>query len=210
MTNDKDLSVTTFNTVVVQKTKLLATLEANRNKHDSIYAASVSGYWLEAQQVLEQKKTEFSDATKKLEGAFSRQKDEIQTFITDQNKDKIGGSFSLGLNFNSSWPLRFPENHTEDYNRVIDMLNFSVADKVELSAQDFNAYVRNDWSWRSSFLASNAGYVSRALTGSYVLYSGISGSMAPNICSGYTVGNVSVTGGTYTTMAVQNQLNSAF
>lgn len=197
MTTDSkaDLSVTTFNTVVVEKTKLLQTLEVNRDKHNSIYNAAVSGYWIEAQKVLDQKRIEFSGACAQLNDEFGRQGGTIQSNISDQNKDKMGGSFSLALRFNSSWPIQYPENHLEDYNRAIDLLNFSVADKVELSVGDFDAYVRNNWSWRKSFLGTNVSYV----TGCY-------GALVA--CSGLSVGNISISGGSLSSMA--RQLNSQF
>lgn len=198
MNNDKagaDLSVTTFQTVVIPKDKLLATLVANREKHDSIYSAAVQGYWIEANKVLDNKKIEFDEAVSKAGHQFNQYRDRLGADFThqitgmrhhvdEQNKDRVGSSFSLtsslnvNLNFNASWPLKYPESHLEDYNRAIDLLNFSVADKVELSVSDFDAYVRNNWSWRQSFLGTNATYAN-----SYALLSG---------CSGMLIGNTSV------------------
>lgn len=184
-TNDKDLSVTTFNTVVVEKTKLLATLEVNREKHNAIYNAAVSGYYIESQKVLDKKTQEFKDSlaemarkfstyTGQLSTEFSHHQGQLQTNITEQNKDGIRG---IGLqairydqfSFNGGWPLAYPQNHLEDYDRVIDLLKFSVADKVELSSQDFDAYVRNNWAWRKSFLDTNTTYLNSIVstTGCY-------------------------------------------
>ncbi len=210
-TNDtkSDLSVTTFNTVVVDKTKLLETLQANRDKHNSIYDAAVSGYWIEAQRVLDQKKLDFEEASIKLTNQFTLQKDQIQLNVSEQNKDKMGTSFSLALQFNSSWPLRFPENHLEDYSRVIDLLTFSVADKVQLSVTEFDAYVRNNWSWRQGFLNTNGGYIGNIVTGSMVASIGaiaVSGCCAPTVtiagCSGVLTN--------YAQNSVTNQLGRAF
>jgi hypothetical protein len=54
-----------------------------------------------------------------------------------------------------------PEDHTEDYDRVIDMLEMSVNDEIEISAQEFAQYVRDDWAWKRAFYASTvgAGYI---------------------------------------------------
>lgn len=223
MPNDKsDLSVTTFDTVVVEKTKLLATLEANRDKHNSLYSAAVSGYWIEAQQVIDKKKVEFSEAATKLNAEFARQTEqvalsferqngEIQSYVTDHNKDKIGQSFSLqqsvnlSLNFNASWPLKFPENHLEDYDRVIDLLNYSVADKVELSSSDFDAYVRNNWTWRKSFLGTNASYIGNVVSGCMV---SASGSLGMNTFTGCSFGGISFSG--YNPTYINTQLSNGF
>lgn len=218
--NGSDFSVTTFDTVVVDKTKLLETLEKNREKHNSIYQAAISGYWIEAQKTLDQKKeqaaealdkkkTEFDRAVSKFQEEFAYQASGLQLNVSEQNKDKIGG-FSVSFDFNSSlwfngaWPLTYPENHLEDYDRVIDLLKFSVADKVRLSSSDFDAYVRNNWSWRKSFLNTNAHYVG-------TLYA--SGCLSPSSyainSTGMTFGAISVTG-CYSPTSFYRQVDSQF
>lgn len=216
--NATDLSVTTFANVVVQKAELLKTLEVNRDKHNSIYEAAVAGYWIDAQKVLDQKKIEFDEAISKVTAGFAQHKERLdfdfthqltgmQYHVGEQNKDKVGASFALntsfsyGLPFNTSWPLRFPENHLEDYSRVIDMLNFSVADKVSLSSADFDAYVRNNWSWRSSFLNTNATYANSLIA--------ISGCCTVgNVATTGSICGIAVTGGSI--FSVTNQLDRIF
>lgn len=64
--------------------------------------------------------------------------------------------------------LDVPEDHTRDYDRVLGMLEMSVADEVTLSQQDFAMYVQDDWSWKRQFLTSNSTYsgtAARALEG---------------------------------------------
>lgn len=225
-----DLSVTTFSTVVVRKDELLKTLEANREKHNSIFDAAVSGYWIESQQTLEKKKKEFDEAVAKLSKEFAKQQNRVNTEfaeqanriqinITEQEREKMGGfvlaqSFAFNLAFNAQWPLKYPENHLEDYDRVIDLLKFSIADKVELSSADFDAYVRNNWSWRNSFLGTNSAYVGSYFNGGMALISGCSGALA---CSGYAldttgygcfIGGTTITGGTVATIG--RQLSQSF
>lgn len=218
-TEDKrDLSITTFASVVVNKYELLKTLEANREKHNAIYDAAVSGYWNEAQKVLDQKKTTFDEAvakigreftsyTGRLAVDFSTRYDELNGRVKEHDKDKLGSfnlaqSFSAALSFNAHWPLAYPENHLEDYDRVINMLKMSVADKVELNAGDFDAYVRNNWSWRKSFLTSNVGYVNNYLTGCLMPTYGLS-------ATGYAIGRVISCSGS-SAVATWDQLNRQF
>lgn len=215
--NATDLSVTTFANVVVQKNELLKTLEVNRDKHNSIYEAAVAGYWIDAQKILDQKRTQFDEAISNVTLSFTQQKERLnydfthqltgmQFYVAEQNKDKMGSNFSLnsslslGLGFNQGWPLKFPENHLEDYNRVIDMLKFSVADKVSLSSADFDAYVRNNWAWRNSFLSTNANYANS--------YLAVSGCVASNMCTTGYIGTTIVTGGSL--HSITHQLNSMF
>ena len=55
--------------------------------------------------------------------------------------------------------LAFPENHTNDYETVIQMLELGAENRIELTNIEFNAYVRNQWSWRNSFLGLNTSYI---------------------------------------------------
>ena len=56
--------------------------------------------------------------------------------------------------------LAYPENHSDDYARAISMIELSHQDVLDLSVQEFDSYVRNQWSWRNSFLNTNTFYAS--------------------------------------------------
>lgn len=58
--------------------------------------------------------------------------------------------------------LRFtaPEDHTDDYDDVIDMLEMDIGPEVELDQTQFRCYVKDDWGWSSAFAASTAAYLS--------------------------------------------------
>lgn len=218
-----DLSVTTFSTVVVEKTKLLASLQANREKHNSIYESAVAGYWIQAQEVLTKKRIEFDEAVTKVTAEFNKQSTQygasfthqitgMQSYVEEKNQSKmpayfsLGGQISVNVPFNNSLSLVVPESHVEDYDRVIDLLTYTVADKVELSIKDFEAYVRNNWTWRQSFLGTNAGY-----TNSLISVSGCVGMFNNmSITTGCLIGssNLCVTGGSVYSMT--NQLNRIF
>lgn len=58
--------------------------------------------------------------------------------------------------------LEVPVNHTKDYDRIIRMVEMSVADEIELSQRDFSAYVMDDWTWKQQFLTSNSTYSATA------------------------------------------------
>jgi len=51
-----------------------------------------------------------------------------------------------------------PQDHTDDYDRVIDMLEMEIRDELEIDEQQFKMYVRDDWSWKGQFTTSNATY----------------------------------------------------
>lgn len=50
-----------------------------------------------------------------------------------------------------------PQDHTSDYDLVIDMLEMETEDIIELTQQEFAQYVRDDWAWKGQFYASTVG-----------------------------------------------------
>jgi len=51
-----------------------------------------------------------------------------------------------------------PEDHTEDYDRVLMMARMSVDDVVELTSEDFAMFVMDQWDWKQSFTDTTAMY----------------------------------------------------
>lgn len=54
--------------------------------------------------------------------------------------------------------LRQPVNHTKDYERVLQMLEMSTEEKIVINEAEFAMYVRDEWDWKHTFLASNSTY----------------------------------------------------
>lgn len=54
--------------------------------------------------------------------------------------------------------LARPEDHTRDYNRVIDMLRMHKGNEFTLNENDFAAYVHDDWAWKRQWAIANSGY----------------------------------------------------
>lgn len=52
-----------------------------------------------------------------------------------------------------------PEDHTEDYERVLEMLEMSEDDTILLSQEEFARYVRDDWGWKRLFTATTSSYI---------------------------------------------------
>lgn len=57
--------------------------------------------------------------------------------------------------------LPIPENHTEDYDAVISLLEMSKEETVELDDQDVHKYVLDRWEWERSFASNTLSYTSR-------------------------------------------------
>lgn len=114
--------------ITVDKANLLSTLRANRDAHHAEYEEAVEVY-----------KRRFVV--------------EAQHFADDAiNRSKAGIPFDAFM-----W-LPVPEEHTDDYDRVIALMEWELADTVELSESDFRCYVLNEWGWMSSFTANTRSY----------------------------------------------------
>lgn len=78
---------------------------------------------------------------------------ELEEWLEDARKGKRITAYTQ---------LRAPEDHTTEYDQAIEMLEFSLDEELELSAEDFAQYVRDDWGWKRQFtqtLMSNTTYV---------------------------------------------------
>lgn len=176
----EDYSVTSLDYVVAEKAKVLEKLKENRDKHNMIYDAACSGYWIEAKKVLEEKAKEFGKSVERIETQFGAQHN-LALQGVEAKDQKQGINLAVSFHYNYSWPLAYPSNHIEDYDRAINMLEYSIADKVRLPVSDFNAYVRNDWSWKQSFMGTNSAYIT-AVTGCTMPLASFSG--FATLCSG--------------------------
>lgn len=54
--------------------------------------------------------------------------------------------------------LTEPENHADDYKRVIAMLEMTTATEIKLNTTQFSQYVQDEWQWREHFAVTSASY----------------------------------------------------
>jgi hypothetical protein len=52
-----------------------------------------------------------------------------------------------------------PEDHTDDYDRIIAMAQMSVTDTLELTDDEFAMFVMDQWRWKQSFTDSTHRYL---------------------------------------------------
>lgn len=57
-----------------------------------------------------------------------------------------------------------PQSYASQYQQVIDMLEFSVDETINLDNQAFRAYIKDEWSWKSGFELANSTYATKAMT----------------------------------------------
>lgn len=58
--------------------------------------------------------------------------------------------------------LQPPQDHTEDYDKVIAMLQMSVDEIIEIEEDDFNCYVMDNWQWSAHAKFLNSTYAAGA------------------------------------------------
>ena len=63
-----------------------------------------------------------------------------------------------GRNINQYFSLPEPEDHTDDYDRVLTMARMSVDEVIELNEDEFAMYVMDQWSWKGNFTHTTAMY----------------------------------------------------
>lgn len=52
-----------------------------------------------------------------------------------------------------------PEDHTSDYDDVIEMLEMGLGNTIDLTQGQFRQYVKDDWGWRAAWITSNSKYL---------------------------------------------------
>lgn len=59
----------------------------------------------------------------------------------------------------TSFRMPAPEQHTEDYDRVIRMLELTDQPVISLEQNEFQQYVLDEWNWSGGFLRSTSFYL---------------------------------------------------
>lgn len=66
-----------------------------------------------------------------------------------------------------AFSLPFPKNNTSEYTDIIEMLEMSVDENINLDSESFRAFIKNEWTWKLQFdtLKTSYGVVGSALRG---------------------------------------------
>lgn len=72
-------------------------------------------------------------------------------YISDRNPPII--------NLDKLKGLRLPENRTEEYETIIEMLELDLSLEIELSKEEFKQYIKNEWDWSGWARDVNTMYV---------------------------------------------------
>lgn len=79
--------------------------------------------------------------------------------------NELMGKMEPGEAFRETFgEIHKPENHGEDYDRLLAKLNMTVDETVELEDHEFRRYVQDDWDWKriiTAAAASNTQYLGK-------------------------------------------------
>lgn len=72
--------------------------------------------------------------------------------------DKMLEDARAGRRVSQHVGLVAPQDHTDDYNRVITMLEMSVDETITLGSGEFESYVMDRWQWARQFGATASSF----------------------------------------------------
>ena len=97
----------------------------------------------------EQHKKEYEEA---LEG--------WQVEVVDALKEALKKA-KKGEEFKTTFYLPEPQDYTNNYDIIIDQVEWNEEDQIELTLHEFNQYIRDDWSWKDQCTTTNALYTTK-------------------------------------------------
>lgn len=98
----------------------------------------------------EQHKLDYKEAVEGYRGAKIKILEEALDKVKKEEKPE---KTSLSVSLNK------PVNYVSDYTQIIDMLEMSVDEIIKLDSDSFQAYIKDNWSWKRSFMLSNSSYM---------------------------------------------------
>jgi hypothetical protein len=75
--------------------------------------------------------------------------------------DRMLAEAKAGQPIRRGFTLPVPEDHTEEFDTAIQMLEWETGEEVELVQNEFMNYVENNWGWARSFAANTGSYLAQ-------------------------------------------------
>jgi hypothetical protein len=120
------------------KAVLLERVRANRSQHSTDYEEARKGY----KQLREERISK------------------LRIHLSQETGKRAVDAISEAMN--DIYQLPRAESHVKDYDRVIDILELSSGEEVELEELEFDQYVRDEWSWKAAAAATTQFYAANA------------------------------------------------
>lgn len=139
--------------VKVQRLKLLETLKQNLDTHRKEYQESLLAYQSLAKERLHKLQRKAQQA---LADNFAAIERKIDRFDPESEDHDLSDTVVLlnTLSFN----LKVPQDHSRSYEVAIQMAEWEVEETIELTQDQFQAFVLDDWEWQQEFKFLNRSY----------------------------------------------------
>lgn len=121
--------------IPVNKDRLHKKLQENKETHKVEYREAMVGY---KEAVLE----DLDKQIKKLQ----------------EWRAKVEASQPTEIDKQVPCHLNRPQDHTEDYQQAIAVMDWHQDSEIKISLEDFDAYVRDKWPWQQMFKATHLAY----------------------------------------------------
>ena len=132
-----NLKETAVKTVIVMRARLAETLQKNLATHKKEYAEAMDGYRAQRLELLQGVRDAASTACES---------------NTKDNRQELEDAYYAYSR------LDIPKNHAHSYEQAIALMEWETRDEIELSINDFECYVQDNWNWKRAFKASHANY----------------------------------------------------
>jgi len=167
MTEQKRLIQHGFNSIEIEKDKLLKIIIENKEKHVEEYNKSVKAYevakltyaqeyWAQLSENIGLAKKIMDEKLELVADAVLMARDIHQTGDDVIDLTHINSSVSYSLAPKVTLSVKSPVSHEKEYSVAIRGLELSTAEFVFLDAGDFSRYVLDEWDWKTSFAANNS------------------------------------------------------
>lgn len=131
--------------VKVNRVRLLDQLKANKEKHIEEYNAALAAYRDKFDSKL---KEACIQADRELNAAFERERDALAALKDDdipERRDIVALISAVHVE------MPVPRSYAEAYSAAIDMVEWETSEIMELTATEFNCFVRDKWDWKPAF-----------------------------------------------------------
>lgn len=98
------------------------------------------------------KKTHVDDFNLAWEGFMKQAQMNVEELLKALKKAPRGQAPQLYIG------LEAPRNHEHDYQRAIEMCDWETGDQIDLTEEEFQQFVQDDWNWKHQFNTSNQLY----------------------------------------------------
>ena len=111
---------------------------------------------VDKEKVLERLKTNREKHAEMVGEAIEGYKEELLEALATAQRDVAADK---PFDHHSILSVTAPMDKTEEYDTAIEMMEMCLDDKVELTFQDFQHFIRDNWPWRNDFMVQNTKYM---------------------------------------------------